>query len=163
MSQKRCKWAEPCPERNTQIKLRIPERKPRMIKSKDFPVLWTPRALEILDVIGVTNYIIENGQQHHKFYTYHSGRSTGSFALWSNETSKYQYCVSLSAEKVKERMVQTLKSDFEVYIEYEKELIDLDDEVTAIIRHDTISEQIQCQYLIGADGVHSFIRQKLGK
>lgn len=134
-----------------------------MMKTKDFPVLWTPRALEILDVVGIANYITETGQLHHKFYTYHSGRSAGSFALWSNETSKYQYCVCLSELKVKERMVEKLKADYKVSVEYEKELIDLDAEVTAIIVHKGTSEQILCQYLIGADGVHSFIRQKFGK
>ncbi|CAO3681749.1 unnamed protein product [Umbelopsis ramanniana] len=144
------------------LAVRIIERKHHMMKTKDFPVLWTPRALEILDVVGIANYITETGQLHHKFYTYHSGRSAGSFALWSNETSKYQYCVCLSELKVKQCMVEKLKADYNVDVEYEKELIDLDADVTAIVVHKDTSEQIQCQYLIGADGVHSFIRQKLG-
>lgn len=133
------------------------------MKSAKFPVLWTPRALEILDSVGIANYILENGQQHHKFYTYKGGQSTGSYALWANETSKFQSCVALSLEQVKHRMLQILNNEYNVCVEYEKELIDLDDEITATVFHDGVTEQVQCQYLIGADGVHSYIRQRLGR
>ncbi|KAJ2964471.1 hypothetical protein NQZ79_g582 [Umbelopsis isabellina] len=147
---------------DSKFDLVFPERKPSGIKTTGFPVLWTPRALEILDSVGIASYILEKGQQHHKFYTYNGGQSTGSFALWANETSKFQSCVALPMEKVKDRMVQILNSKYKVFVEYEKELVDLDDEITAIVVHDGATEQVQCQYLIGADGVHSYIRQRLG-
>ena len=126
-----------------------------------------PRSLEVLDDFGLVNRILENGRFHLPFRAYDGATALGDFDMHEGRdpTPNVPYASSLIIPQW--RVEETLRQCVEAagaHVELATELIAIEqdgDGITATIRQADARRQIRCQYLVGADGGHSFVRKSM--
>jgi 2-polyprenyl-6-methoxyphenol hydroxylase-like FAD-dependent oxidoreductase len=125
-----------------------------------------PRSLEVLARIGITDQLVESGNQAVQVCIHAGPRETSVplFDLGMADTA-YPYLLFLSQAET-ERIIGERLADLGVVVERGVELVDLrsdNDAVTARLRRDDgPDEQISVRYVVGADGAHSRVRELAG-
>lgn len=104
------------------------------INNKSF--LWSPRSLQLLSNIGITETMLQNGYRHWKFETFTNSSGHGShaatnddhqsFRVWENEATEFNWSLSYECNKVCDALINAL-AGLGVKVDYQHELIKLDD------------------------------------
>lgn len=127
-----------------------------------------PRSLEVLDDFGVVDQILANGRFHLPFRGYVGATVKGDRDIHEGRepTPDVPYASPLIIPQFRvEEILRALleKSGYRVELATELTAIEQDAEgVTAVLRHSGADERVRVQYLVGADGGHSFVRHALG-
>ncbi|KAI9300998.1 FAD binding domain-containing protein [Cunninghamella echinulata] len=132
------------------ISVRIIDKKEAKSTNTNKSFLWSPRSLQLLSNIGITETMLQNGYRHWKFETFTnatSNTSTGggggggghhhgshaatttdhqSFRVWENEATEFNWSLSYECNKVCDALIDAL-AGFGVKVDYQHELIKLDD------------------------------------
>lgn len=126
-----------------------------------------PRSLEVFDDFGVVDRILANGRFHLPFRGYDGAKVLGDRDVHEgrNPTPDVPYASPLIIPQF--RVEEILRDCLESHggrVELETELISFEQDgqaVTATVAGPNGSEEIAAQYLVGADGGHSFVRGRL--
>ncbi|HLX43523.1 MAG TPA: FAD-dependent oxidoreductase [Bryobacteraceae bacterium] len=126
-----------------------------------------PRSLEILDDFGVIDQILANGRSHLPFRAYSGTKILGDRDIHEGRvpTPDVPYASSLIIPQWRvEEILRNRLQGFGHTVELGTELVGFDDDgrrVAATLNRGSIQEKVVCQYLVGADGGHSFVRHAL--
>ncbi|KAI7847834.1 FAD binding domain-containing protein [Circinella umbellata] len=164
----------------------IIDKKKSLTPTNNPTYLWSPRSLQLLQAFDLVNPLLEHGFRHWGLDTY-SNKGTGNAAVtvhhhkhsvWENDATEFNWSLSCESDHICRVLSDALEQRKGVRVRYGHELIDMEDSendtcLTTILP--TVSDQnnnnlesIQAPYywkskiVLGADGTHSFVRQKLG-
>ena len=126
-----------------------------------------PRSLEVLDDLGVIDPILKRGRFHMLMRSYQSGDVVTDQDPFAGRypTPDVPYAAGLWIPQF--QVEETLRQQLESHgkrVELATELTSIEQNgqgVTATLRNEGQLEQVQCRYLIGADGGRSFVRKFL--
>ncbi|CAO3633387.1 unnamed protein product [Cunninghamella blakesleeana] len=160
------------------ISVRIIDKKKDASEINNKSFLWSPRSLQLLSNIGITETMLQNGYRHWKFETFtnssnnsNGGSSHGShaatnddhqsFRVWENEATEFNWSLSYECNKVCDALINAL-AGLGVKVDYQHELIKLDDFHSD---HDFYPSQQKKNSVIMAtvlnhDGLESFWKSK---
>lgn len=149
--------------------------------------LWSPRTLQLLHAFDLANPLIERGLKIWRFDSFVNKGHGNSAAtvdhqkhnVWENEATVFNSCLSCECDQVCQALLDALNQRG-IRVRYNHELIDLEDEIlSAPTGHSPAAEtkyinasirvldnQIiywKSRIVLGADGINSFVRKKLGK
>ncbi|KAF7728603.1 hypothetical protein EC973_005830 [Apophysomyces ossiformis] len=153
---------------------------------KNPALLWSPRALQLLQTFDLANSLCQQGVRHWRFETFtnrgHGNSATNidrqKFRVWENDATEFNWSLSCECDRVCQVLYDALTKE-NVKVHYGQEVIDLEDvdvnprtaypdqspQHTRTTIHDTDTGQVtywKSRIVIGADGIGSFVRQKLG-
>lgn len=127
-------------------------------------VLW-PRALEVLDRLGVADQIVAAGLPLHGQNYTSSGQSIASVGFRRITDSKYDFALAIPQHET-ERILAEAYEQHGGQIEYGHELLAMSDQsdgVTVTIGASASApENARFRWVIGADGYRSTVREQLG-
>ena len=153
--------------------------------------LWSPRSLQLLQTFDLVNPLLEHGFRHWGLDTY-TNKGNGNAAVtthrhkhpvWENDATEFNWSLSCESDQVCRVLSDALEQRKGVRVRYNHEPIDMEDSendtclatilpTTTTVGNNTDShnnlENSQAPYywksqiVLGADGAHSFVRQKLG-
>ena len=122
------------------------------------------RTLEIFDQMDIVDRFLEQGKKCHIFQIY-GEKSSLATVLLNTIDSHYKYILMLpqcNTEKILTDYLEELKHS----VERSVELINLtraENKMQATVQHATgQTENIECSWIVGADGYHSITREKAG-
>jgi len=124
-----------------------------------------PRSLEVMHFLGIADRIVAHGRFHMPMRNYENGAITMDRDMYDafHPTPEIPYASPLMIAQW--RVEEALRSLLGDRVELGAELVGIeqdDDGVLATIRKGDVTEQIRCQYLVGSDGGHSFVRKSQG-
>ena len=126
-----------------------------------------PRSLEVLDDFGVIDQILANGRFHLPFRGYKGKTVLGDRDIHEGRvpTPDVPYASSLIIPQWRvEEILRNRLNGLGHSVELQTELVAIEDQghsVTATLNRNGVQEKVECQYLVGADGGHSFVRHAL--
>jgi 2-polyprenyl-6-methoxyphenol hydroxylase-like FAD-dependent oxidoreductase len=146
------------------VNFRIIDKAPEYFKGSKAKGLQ-PRSLEVMHFLGVVDRIIAHGRFHLPMRNYENGAVTLDRDMWEafQPTPEIPYASPLMIAQW--RVEETLRELLTTPVELATELIGIeqnDNGVVATVRKPAGTEQIHCQFLVGADGGHSFVRKSQG-
>ena len=127
-----------------------------------------PRTLEVLDDFGVIDETLASGRFHLPFRAYEGGKAIGDRDMHEgrNPTPDVPYASPLLIPQWRvEEILRKRLAEFGGHVELATELTAFEQDeqsVTATLARSGGTEQVTADYLAGADGGHSFVRQTLG-
>ncbi|ORX54595.1 FAD/NAD(P)-binding domain-containing protein [Hesseltinella vesiculosa] len=159
------------------MSVRIIDKMKSAQESKNRSFLWSPRSVQLLTTLGVSESMLKDGHRHWKFEVFNRGSrdsaaSPPQHQVWETDmTSEANASISYDSRSLCEALLVAL-ANAGVQVEYQHELTNLDNTpLTALdhqekIIHATIQSQgthlpWSSRFLIAADGKHSFVRQHL--
>ncbi|WP_170947498.1 MULTISPECIES: FAD-dependent monooxygenase [Nocardiaceae] len=125
-------------------------------------VLW-PRALEVLDRLGIADDIVAAGQPLHGQNYSSAGKRIATVSFGKIADSKYSYALAIPQHETERILAETYLARGG-RIEYGSELLALSDRTDGVdvtIRGQSGEETACFRWLIGADGHRSTVREKL--
>jgi 2-polyprenyl-6-methoxyphenol hydroxylase-like FAD-dependent oxidoreductase len=142
----------------------------RLIDKNDGAVLESrangvhARTLEVLDMMGIADELVERGHKVDRFRWYSNGRSLGALNMSLNP-SRFGFLLCIPQHDT-ERLLRSHVAQLGGSVEQCAELLSLtcsEDCVFADVRRaDGSVEQIEADYVVGCDGAHSRVRHELG-
>ncbi|KAI9317278.1 FAD binding domain-containing protein [Dichotomocladium elegans] len=161
------------------VSVRIIEKKPP--KSSTNPsVLLSPHTIQYLHALGLADALIENGgMRHWRFQTYLNEGMISverqSYRVWEKRGAEFNWAMSVDSNDLVQVLHDALVERTNVRVEYNHELMDMQDiaietrqnvdyPVIATIKNHSSGRSFcsRSRIVIGADGVESFVRRKLG-
>jgi 2-polyprenyl-6-methoxyphenol hydroxylase-like FAD-dependent oxidoreductase len=127
-----------------------------------------PRSLEVLEDLGMIGRILANGRFHLPFRGYDGATVLGDHDMHADRvpTPDVPYASPLIIPQWRvEEILRERLAEFGGRVELATELIGFEqngDCVTATLSRPVGAEQLVAEYLVGADGGHSFVRKALG-
>jgi 2-polyprenyl-6-methoxyphenol hydroxylase-like FAD-dependent oxidoreductase len=127
-----------------------------------------PRSLEVLEDLGVIDRILANGRFHLPFRGYDGATVLGDHDMHAGRdpTPDVPYASPLIIPQWRvEEILRERLAEFGGRVELATELTAFEqsgDCVTATLGNQGGTEQLMAEYLVGADGGHSFVRKALG-
>src|SRR5579864_4966876 len=122
------------------------------------------RTLEVLDMMGIADELIERGHTVRRFRWYSDGRSLGALDMTLN-ASRFKFLLDVPQHET-ERVLRAHLARLGGTVEQCTELLSLscvDDRVYARVqRAEDALEEIEAEYVVGCDGAHSRVRYDLG-
>ncbi|KAI7874592.1 FAD/NAD(P)-binding domain-containing protein [Lichtheimia hyalospora FSU 10163] len=158
------------------------------ITDESSSLLISPHTLQYLQAHQLIEPLMENGMRHWRFQTYiNQGKGTNatsverqSYRVWERKGSQFNWALSCDAAHLEDVLRTTLHTRHHIQVEYRHELVNLQDMMTshgatatdesidypivASIK-DLATGRLSChrsRIVLGADGVNSFVRQKIG-
>jgi 2-polyprenyl-6-methoxyphenol hydroxylase-like FAD-dependent oxidoreductase len=142
--------------------VRIIERNPsRSQHSKAIGV--NPRTLELMEATGVTERLLAAGRRIRKVNLRRADRLLAAVDL-TRLQHRYNFMLAL-AQSETERILEASLAEHGVEVEWQSELegfAEAAEGVRARVQRDGGDQEIEADYLIGADGAHSTVRHALG-
>jgi 2-polyprenyl-6-methoxyphenol hydroxylase-like FAD-dependent oxidoreductase len=122
-----------------------------------------PRTLEMFQIMGLIEGVLEAGQQLNGVAIYNRSGQIAHIGF-CGLPSRYRFAISL-AQSETERLLTEHLGSFGIVVDREKELVALSqspDSARAVIRDASgIEESLESRWLIGCDGAHSSVRHLL--
>jgi 2-polyprenyl-6-methoxyphenol hydroxylase-like FAD-dependent oxidoreductase len=122
-----------------------------------------PRTLEMFQMMGVIDPVLEAGHQLNGVAIYNRSGQIGHIGF-SNLPTRYRFAISLPQSET-ERVLTEHLARFGIVVDREKELVELSqsaDAVQPVIRASNgLEERLESGWLIGCDGAHSSVRHLL--
>jgi 2-polyprenyl-6-methoxyphenol hydroxylase-like FAD-dependent oxidoreductase len=124
-----------------------------------------PRSLEVFDDLGLIDTTLAHGRFHLPMRAYEGTTVLGEmdFHEGRHPTPDVPYASPLIIPQWRvEKILRQCLAESGQRVELGTELIALDQDeqgVTATLQKGDVEERVRCQYLIGADGGHSFVRR----
>lgn len=152
-------------------------------------LLISPHTLQYLQAYQLIEPLMENGMRHWRFQTYlNQGQGTNaasverqSYRVWERKGSQFNWALSCDAAHLEDVLRNTLHTRQHIQVEYQHEVVNLQDmmasngpatpdepidyPIVASVK-DLSTGRLSChrsRVVLGADGVNSFVRQKIGK
>ncbi len=122
-----------------------------------------PRTLELLEAAGVTERLLAAGRRIRKVNLRRADRLLAAVDL-SRLEHRYNFMLAL-AQSETERILEASLAERGVQVEWQRDLetfAQTDGRIRAKVRRDGDAQEIEADYLIGADGAHSTTRHALG-
>ncbi|HVV45518.1 MAG TPA: FAD-dependent monooxygenase [Bryobacteraceae bacterium] len=146
------------------VNFRIIDKSPEYFRGSKAKGLQ-PRSLEVMHFLGIADRIIARGRFHLPMRNYENGAVTLDRDMWEafQPTPEIPYGSPLMIAQW--RVEETLRELLTTPVELATELIGIEQNengVVATVRKAGGTEQIRCQYLVGADGGRSFVRKSQG-
>jgi 2-polyprenyl-6-methoxyphenol hydroxylase-like FAD-dependent oxidoreductase len=143
---------------------RIVDKAPEYFKGSKAKGLQ-PRSLEVMHFLGVIDRIVAHGRFHMPMRNYENGAITMDRDMYEafHSTPEIPYASPLMIAQW--RVEEALRGLLGDRVELGAEVIAIEQDesgVLATIRKGGGDEQIRCEYLVGADGGHSFVRKSQG-
>ncbi|WP_329120888.1 FAD-dependent monooxygenase [Streptomyces sp. NBC_01465] len=125
-------------------------------------VIW-PRALEIMESIGVTESLRAMGSHVTRIGYYSSGTSIGRFELDRLDDTAFRFALGVSQHETEAVLEAALRAAGGTVDDAELLALEQDEgHVTARLRRDGADATVSARFLIGADGANSTVRALLG-
>ncbi|KAI9266607.1 FAD binding domain-containing protein [Phascolomyces articulosus] len=167
------------------VSVRIIDSKTYVSSSDNPALLLSPHTLQHLQAYDLVQPLVENGMRHWRFQLYvNQGQGTNStsterqsFRVWEKKNVQYNWALSCEATDVCNAFRETLYKRTDIRVEYQQELVNLQDMTDHNDKSNSIDYPIvstikdlrtgravcwRSRMIIGADGMESFVRQKLG-
>ncbi len=126
-----------------------------------------PRSLEVLDDLGIVDEILSLGRFHLPFRGYDGATVLGEKDMHEGQnptpSTPYASPLIIPQWRVEERL-RALMEKMAGKVELATELVSIDQDeqiVSAMLKREDGEEMVRCQYLVAADGGHSFVRKFL--
>lgn len=124
------------------------------------------RSMEIFQQMGIVEKILAVGEVCHGMTWMFNGKEAAEWNLIGDDLTEFPYILCLEQSKTEELLIDYL-AEAGHRVERSVELLDYSvdeqEKVTAKLKKaDGTEEILQVDYLIGADGTHSIVREKMG-
>jgi 2-polyprenyl-6-methoxyphenol hydroxylase-like FAD-dependent oxidoreductase len=123
------------------------------------------RSLEVFKQMGLADKALALGEICEGASWVFNGKEVASIKVFGENLTEFPYILCLEQSKTEELLIDYL-SERGYSVERETELVDyVDNEpgITATLRKaDGSEETVSANYIIGADGAHSIVREKMG-
>jgi 2-polyprenyl-6-methoxyphenol hydroxylase-like FAD-dependent oxidoreductase len=129
----------------------------------DRATVFHPRSLEIFESLGLAQQILDRGTPQRGARLHSGGEVLGGF-LVDGSGSRYEYSVGIS-EEVTERVLTGYLEAHSGEVHRSTRLVGLTagpDHVVAEVERDGARHQIEAEWLVGCDGLHSVTRHAVG-
>lgn len=123
------------------------------------------RTLEIFEQMGVADKALRLGEPCHGVTWMFNGKEAVSMTIEGDDLTAFPYVLCLEQSKTEELLIDLLKTLGHT-VERGTALIDYEqtaDHVSAVLQTGETTENITARYVIGADGAHSIVREKMGQ
>jgi 2-polyprenyl-6-methoxyphenol hydroxylase-like FAD-dependent oxidoreductase len=146
------------------VSFRIVDKAPEYFRGSKAKGLQ-PRSLEVMRFLGVAERIVAHGRFHMPMRNYENGAVTMDRDMYEafHPTPEIPYASPLMIAQY--RVEEALRTLLGGRVELGTELTGIEQNeggVLATVRKGGATEQIRCQYLVGADGGRSFVRKSQG-
>jgi len=146
------------------VNFRIIDKAPEYFKGSKAKGLQ-PRSLEVMHFLGIADRIIAHGRFHLPIRSYENGVVTMERDMYEafHPTPDIPYASPLMIAQW--RVEEALRGLLPTAVELGTELVGIEQDengVLATLQKGDTREQVGCQYLVGADGGHSFVRKSQG-
>lgn len=145
------------------VPVRIIDKSPARTNQSRALAIW-PRTLELLDAAGCADVFMAAGL-HAKAVSIHVGNRTLARIPFGTIASSFN-CLLMIPQSKTERLLEDHLRTFGITVEHGTELRDFankDAGVSCTLMHaDGRIETLEAGWLIGCDGAHSFVRNRLG-
>lgn len=144
------------------ISFRIIDKRPERTLITNAPILHI-RSLELLDQLGLMDRFLKIGQPFRTGNVHKGKKDLASFSL-NQDDAFYKFSLLLPQSET-ERILNEYLEEHQKRVERRLELIEIKQEgkkVISTIKHvdDGQTEQIESDWLVGCDGIHSTVREK---
>ncbi len=119
-----------------------------------------PNSLMLLEAAGVSQTLLKNGIKLRQMLIYHGDQLKLQLPI-KGAHPKYDFVLALAQDKTESVLIKAL-GQHGINVRYGTELIDFEQHADEILATDNYGNQNAYDCLIGADGVGSTTRQKLG-
>lgn len=126
-----------------------------------------PPTLEMLDTLGVTDYLIETGLKAPVFHW--RDRKSGEvldFDLGEiSDITKYPFRIQCEQYHLARKLSSRLEEEGKAQVKFGHRIVHYEQDdsgVTVALEHMTGITRVRCDYLIGADGANSLVRKWTG-
>lgn len=144
------------------LSVRIVRKHPPFTGHSRASVIW-PRALEILDPLGVTGTLASTGSRVTGVGYYSSGTSIGRFGIDRLTGTRFPYALGISQHETEAVLTAAfLAAGGDIH---DAEVVGLEQDeqqVSVRVRSDGLEQVVPARHLIGADGANSTVRELLG-
>ncbi|MFT8897042.1 MAG: FAD-dependent monooxygenase [Acetobacter sp.] len=145
------------------VPVRIIDKSPARTSQSRALAIW-PRTLELLDAAGYADAFVADGL-HAKAVSIHVGNRTLARIPFGTIASSFNYLLMIPQSET-ERLLEDHLRTFGITVERGTELRDFADKdagVSCTLMHgEGKTEALEAGWLIGCDGAHSFVRNRLG-
>lgn len=144
------------------LSVRIARKHPPFTGHSRASVIW-PRALEILDPLGVTGSLAPDASRVTAVGYYSSGSSIGRFGIDRLTGTDFPYALGVSQHRTEAVLTAAFSAAGGDIVDAEVVGLEQDArKVSVRMRSDGHEQVVTAHYLIGADGVNSTVRELLG-
>lgn len=122
------------------------------------------RTLEIFAQMGIAEKALKQGEPCRGVSWVFNGKEAASLVIEGEDLTPFPYIFCLEQSKTEELLIDYL-AEKGCMVERGTELVDCiydENSVTATLKNNNTEETLLIDYIIGADGAHSLIREKMG-
>ena len=128
-------------------------------------ICYAKRTLEILDRFGVSARIRAKGITWNEGDVYRGERRLYRFNLQPEADQKFPAFVNLQQFYVEQYLVEAIANHTSIDLRWKNRIVDVRpaaDHVEVVVETPDGTYTTRCSYLVGADGAHSVVREKIG-
>ena len=144
------------------VPVRIIDKLPTRTTQSRALAIW-PRTLELLQAAGCVEAFVAHGLHTKALGIYWRNKILGCLSF-RTIPSEFDYLLMLPQSET-ERLLEEYLKTLGCTVERETEITDFLDKAESVLctlKHKEGSEQLEAAWLIGCDGAHSFVRNRLG-
>lgn len=126
-------------------------------------IILHARTLEVFEQLGIASKAVALSEPCHGVTWVFNGKEAATLKIKGKEQTRFPYILCLEQNKTEELLINYLEK-LGHHVEWDTKLIHLssEDKISAITKkEDGAEETIEADYVIGADGSHSIVREKM--
>ncbi len=145
------------------IPVRLIDRKPEPTRTSRSFTLHA-RTMEMFEQMGIAERFLADGIRSRGFYFNFRGKDAHPTRDFSDIASRYNYVLVYNQNDTERRLREHLDATYDIRPEWGKEIVALSEDregfaVTLNDQQQATAEDCHPQWIVGRDGVHSFVRR----